>query len=191
MRSGERERESCARFESKPPKSEFDKKRFSHQPPAMGRKVLLAIDGSEHSDRALRWFARHASQPDDSLTLIIVAEPPPIPRGAGIPSQEASRLYASCVSVTLKAGRELAERTQQLCTQLGLDGAGARFLEKISNSPGAAIVEVANELHADLVVLGNRGMGTLRRTFLGSVSDYVLHHAHIPVLIVPHNASTD
>ena len=37
----------------------------------------------------------------------------------------------------------------------------------------------------DYIVMGNRGVGLLRRTFLGSTSDFVLHHAHLPVTIIP------
>uniref|UniRef100_A0A1I8JPD6 Usp domain-containing protein n=1 Tax=Macrostomum lignano TaxID=282301 RepID=A0A1I8JPD6_9PLAT len=55
----------------------------------------------------------------------------------------------------------------------------------VSGEPGEAIVQAAEEHEADLVVMGSRGLGTLRRTFLGSVSDYVLHHAYRPVLICP------
>lgn len=36
-----------------------------------------------------------------------------------------------------------------------------------------------------MIVMGSRGIGTIRRTFLGSVSDYCVHHAHIPVAVVP------
>lgn len=54
------------------------------------------------------------------------------------------------------------------------------------SKPGEAIVDVAKEEHAMLVVMGTRGQGTVRRTFLGSVSDYVLHHAHCPVLVARH-----
>ena len=51
--------------------------------------------------------------------------------------------------------------------------------------PGRAIVETADKEHASLVVMGTRGLGKLRRTILGSVSSYVLHHAHCPVVICP------
>lgn len=52
--------------------------------------------------------------------------------------------------------------------------------------PGEVICHVAKDEKADLIVTGTRGMGSIRRTFLGSVSDYILHHAHVPVLIARH-----
>jgi len=51
--------------------------------------------------------------------------------------------------------------------------------------PGEAICCVIKECDVDLVVMGSRGMGAVRRTFVGSVSDYVLHHSHVPVVICP------
>ena len=54
-----------------------------------------------------------------------------------------------------------------------------------SNTPGEVICKMAKDEGAQLIVMGSRGMGTLRRTFLGSVSDYSVHHAHIPVIIIP------
>ena len=56
----------------------------------------------------------------------------------------------------------------------------------INGSVGHGIIKKANEVGADLIVMGTRGMGALRRTILGSVSDYVLHHSHIPVVICHH-----
>lgn len=50
---------------------------------------------------------------------------------------------------------------------------------------GQYVIDNAKDKSVDLVVMGSRGLGTVRRTFLGSVSDYVVHHSKIPVLICP------
>ena len=51
------------------------------------------------------------------------------------------------------------------------------------DKPGEAIVAAAVEHKADMIVMGTRGMGTIRRTIMGSVSDYVVHHAPCPVIV--------
>lgn len=53
----------------------------------------------------------------------------------------------------------------------------------MNGEPGQAILEKAKELNATYLVSGSRGLGTIRRTILGSVSDYLVHHAHIPVIV--------
>ena len=55
---------------------------------------------------------------------------------------------------------------------------------RTSGEPGRAIIKIARGEGADYLVMGSRGVGTLRKTFMGSVSDYVVHHAHIPVTVV-------
>ncbi|XP_078339805.1 universal stress protein Sll1388-like isoform X2 [Crassostrea virginica] len=62
----------------------------------------------------------------------------------------------------------------------GIDGCVVRT----SGEPGRAIIKIARGEGADYLVMGSRGVGTLRKTFMGSVSDYVVHHAHIPVTVV-------
>lgn len=47
-----------------------------------------------------------------------------------------------------------------------------------------AVLDQANEVKATLICMGSRGLGKFRRTLLGSVSDSVVHHSHIPVLVV-------
>lgn len=59
-------------------------------------------------------------------------------------------------------------------------------VKSIGGSPGEVICQVAKDENAQLIVTGTRGMGKIRRTFLGSVSDYILHHAHVPVLVCRH-----
>lgn len=55
-----------------------------------------------------------------------------------------------------------------------------------ANRPGEGIVNAAREVNADVIITGSRGTGKLRRTFLGSVSDYVLHHSDVPVIVCRH-----
>ena len=50
--------------------------------------------------------------------------------------------------------------------------------------PGEYICSTGKEENVTSIVMGTRGMGTVRRTILGSVSHYVLHHANCPVLVV-------
>jgi nucleotide-binding universal stress UspA family protein len=49
--------------------------------------------------------------------------------------------------------------------------------------PGEFIVNIAAREKATYVVMGTRGLGKLRRTVMGSVSDYVVHHANCPVVV--------
>ncbi|KXJ07050.1 uncharacterized protein LOC110251703 [Exaiptasia diaphana] len=51
-------------------------------------------------------------------------------------------------------------------------------------TPGPTICKVAKENEVALIVLGSRGLTKMRRTILGSVSDYVVHHSHLPVCVV-------
>ena len=50
-------------------------------------------------------------------------------------------------------------------------------------NPGEGVVQAANDCGAAMIVTGSRGLGAIRRTILGSVSDYILHHAHVPVAV--------
>jgi len=59
---------------------------------------------------------------------------------------------------------------------------GVEYLQRLGH-PGDVICLVAKEGGYDLVVVANQGMSGLKRLVLGSVSDYVAHHCHCPVLI--------
>ncbi|XP_020914091.1 uncharacterized protein LOC110251701 [Exaiptasia diaphana] len=53
------------------------------------------------------------------------------------------------------------------------------------HKPGQVIIEEAVNENVDAVIIGARGLGKLRRTVLGSVSDFVVHHCPVPVTVVP------
>ena len=58
--------------------------------------------------------------------------------------------------------------------------------ERLEGHPGEVIVKAADKFNARYIICGSRGHGGLRRTILGSVSEYILHHSHVPVLICKH-----
>ena len=64
-----------------------------------------------------------------------------------------------------------------ICVQIG------GKVKSVGGSAGEVICSVANEEKVGMIIVGSRGMGTIRRTLMGSVSDYIIHHAHIPVLV--------
>ena len=59
----------------------------------------------------------------------------------------------------------------------------AKFAHPHGHDAWHEIIKYAEKVGAGLIVIGSRGQGKLRRTFLGSVSDSVLHHSHVPVLV--------
>ena len=56
-------------------------------------------------------------------------------------------------------------------------------VETASDSVGHALISQVEKTKADMVVVGSRGLGLVGRTFLGSVSNYVVHHAKVPVIV--------
>ena len=59
------------------------------------------------------------------------------------------------------------------------------FTEELSESVGRTICNLVKEHGPSCDVIGQRGLGAVKRQLYNSVSEYVLHHAHIPVVIVP------
>lgn len=52
-----------------------------------------------------------------------------------------------------------------------------------AKNPGDGVLSAAKDVGAAMIVTGSRGLGVIRRTILGSVSDYILHHSNIPVAV--------
>jgi nucleotide-binding universal stress UspA family protein len=136
---------------------------------AKGR-VVVGIDGSEASLRALRWAAEEAEARGADLEVVHVWERPerytPMPVGAYPVDPEARKVLDRGVS----EARALAPRVE---VRGRLEEGGA----------GTVLVDEARG--ADLLVVGSRGLGGVRSLFLGSVSQHVAHRASCPVVIVP------
>ncbi len=74
--------------------------------------------------------------------------------------------------------------------ELVADGVNAELVvETTHHSTAHAIVEAAEAAKVDAIVCGTRGLGGLQGALLGSVSKELLHHAHVPVIVVPPKAA--
>ncbi|XP_064649047.1 universal stress protein Slr1101-like isoform X3 [Lineus longissimus] len=148
------------------------------------RTVAIAIDQSEYFRHALEFYLEKIHSRESKLVLISVLDPiydtnffPAMGGMAALPSSHWQQMAA-----------EQKEKIRQLKTKLEplFEGKSIprhwRVIETTA-APGEAIVATANEVGASLIVVGSRGQGAVRRTILGSVSDYVLHHAKVPVLV--------
>ena len=136
------------------------------------RRILLATDGSDTAELAGRHAVALARQTGATLAACYVVDSH-LAFGAGIYQAEALRELRQQGERALAAVGELAR------------GAGLEAETEVSEGrPGEVIVGEAERSGADLIMLGSHGQGALEDILLGSVSQYVVHHAHVPVCIV-------
>jgi len=145
------------------------------------RRILIAVDGSEHAAAAAAFVANLRMDPTMVVQLAGVAQSPPYP--ATTPAF-VSGMVRDAITQIVK------ERTAAL--EKALAKAASRFAGLVKNierqvfvgHPLDALLRAATRPDVDLVVVGARGLGTLKRLVLGSVSEGILRHADRPVLIV-------
>ncbi|KAL3853727.1 hypothetical protein ACJMK2_017244 [Sinanodonta woodiana] len=144
------------------------------------RKVLVSVDGSEQSLRAFDWYCENIHKPGDFCLALNVTEfsMHGLPGILSNPDAVVDE-YKQKKQVTDKLMSDFADKMRQK----GIKGS-ADTVPGGGSSPGEEIVKMAESNKVSLIVMGTRGLGKIRRTILGSVSDYVLHHAQCPVVIV-------
>lgn len=106
-------------------------------------------------------------------------------------SEQAEHAFDWMTFVTASAWKEALEVEQTRIADLDKKYNGKMLDNEIEGQiriegghrPGEVIIRVAEEEKANMIVMGTRGLGTVRRTILGSVSDYVVHHAQCPILV--------
>ncbi|OON17271.1 universal stress family protein, partial [Opisthorchis viverrini] len=147
------------------------------------RIVIFPIDGSVHSERALSWYLDNMRAPNDHAVFINVIEPVYSSPAFGMSMESPMQPdIARVMESSIASGKKLCQNKMKHAKELALP---AEAFLHVDSRPGHAIIKAVGGHHGDVVVMGSRGMGVIRRTFLGSVSDYVLHHSHVPVVIVP------
>jgi len=138
-------------------------------------RVGVAYGGGDESRAALEVGRQLAEPGAELLVLAAFSTPVPIAIGYGVPMPDEDEM------------REAVQR--DLDQAIADHGAPGTLGELIEGPAGPGLVEASERL--DVLVMGSRGYGPLRRVLLGSVSSHVMRHAHCPVVVVPRSASAD
>lgn len=137
----------------------------------MINKILVPIDGSENSEKGLRYACELASKVGATITVLHIVT---------IPYTGESAVFH--IEPLEDAGKMILERAKNLLKE---KCAGAHFvLKEGSGNPGHEIVKFAEEENISLIVMSAKGHSALAHLLLGSVSDMVSKHAPCPILIV-------
>jgi nucleotide-binding universal stress UspA family protein len=149
--------------------------------------VLLATDGSDGANEAIRFLLSLPLVRNTKVRLLSAVESTPYPASApkmiraqlkGMIAQLERERRAEVEKVLDRAARELKAKVTRLTRSMP------------TGHPAREIVAAAASFDADLVVVGARGLGGMKRLLLGSVSERVLHDARCPVLIVKGTSRT-
>ena len=146
--------------------------------------LVVATDFSETAEEALNVAVEMARGTSRRLELVTVVpdavHQPSMLEARGIDFMAMQRVWLDAATQEIEA---LVRRRQ-------LDPSMVRT-HVLTGRPDAEIVRFAQERGADLIVMGTRGYGGVKRLLLGSVADHVLRQATCPVLVVPAAAQQD
>jgi nucleotide-binding universal stress UspA family protein len=140
-------------------------------------KILVAVDGSKPSLKAVQLLIDHSdwyrSPPDVELVTVHLPVPK-LPRmGIAVGKGQIERYYREEGEAMLAAAKKK------------LDGAGIRYQASVLVGPVAeTLVKHAKDRRCDLIYIGTRGMSELGKALIGSAATKVLHISDVPVLLV-------
>lgn len=138
--------------------------------------IVVGVDGSGHSQRALEWAAREAALRKAPLIVLHVHRVlagwtgQPVPYPGDLPAAEHEQETARI-------------ETEKVMEQLGDARPRDVTVRVITGMPAEDLIRAS--AGAEMIVVGSRGAGGFSRLLLGSVSGQVAHHAHCPVVVIP------
>lgn len=139
--------------------------------------IIVGIDGSHHSERALDWAMKEAALRRTPLTVVSVY---PLVRN----SFGHADTFPEDAPLVERTRTATQEATDKALASLGGPGPDTVYVKVVSGIPAEALLKAAAD--AEMIVIGARGAGGFERLTMGSVGDQVSRHAHCPVVIIPH-----
>lgn len=139
------------------------------------KKILVAVDGSEYSNAAVKKAGELAEKFGSKVTLLNVIKP--------------LSVFHEEVEIVEDLQKDEARRILRKSKEILLDmEVDSKTLFR-KGDPASEIVDLTKENDVDLIVVGSRGLGGIKMFLLGSVSKRVTEHAHCSVLVVREKSS--
>ncbi|KAL5541962.1 hypothetical protein UlMin_009672 [Ulmus minor] len=153
------------------------------------RRVGVAVDFSACSKQALKWAVDNIIRDGDHLVLLTVRPKGNYEEGeaqlwktSGSPFVPLSEI---CDPTTMKKyGLEPDPETLEIVSTIARQKEVVVLLKVYWGDPRDKICQAINDIHLSCLVIGNRGLGKLKRVVMGSVSNYVVNNAPCPVTVV-------
>jgi nucleotide-binding universal stress UspA family protein len=136
-------------------------------------RIVVGVDGSPQSRRALRWAAQEAKLRRAHLSVIYAYTLPHLAGEQALTTEVITRIHSEAQDLIENEVDQLGELTA------GIEVGCAA----VEGAPAQLLLDAAGE--ADLLVVGSRGRGGFKALLLGSVSQQCAQHATCPVVIVP------
>lgn len=137
-------------------------------------KIMVPLDGSEESAKAFVLGLDMAKRYHSKLVLVHVVD-----MNEKMTALDRVTMSGYVPTEIMEEGYKLlSEFARQVPTDIPLD-----TVVRIG-APPQTLLAIEEELGADLIVMGSRGLGAVRSIVMGSVSQYILHHARVMVTIV-------
>jgi len=134
-------------------------------------KYMVAVDSSQEAHTALEWTVNHSTKEDQILILTIV---------------ERALLESQIKEQVMKRAKELLQECAHFCKKNGINC--KPYLIDDATNVREEIIQQVEKKQPDFLVVGNRGLGALERTSVGSISDYAVRYSPVPVVVVKYSS---
>ena len=145
-------------------------------------RIIVGVDGSEHSERALEWAVEEARRTSSSLVVVHAWAVPATAYGTSLMP------YTPPFADRLRLGELASTAVDDMLARTDLGGVDAD-VHVVQGHAGEALVHVARQ--GDVIVVGTRGRSALAELVAGSTARYVTRHAAVPVVVVPQHRAVE
>ena len=157
------------------------------------RVICMPVDASIYSRNAIKWAIEKIISKDEDQVVLLNVRPfvaPELSLAVGMPYAP----YTLPLETQQKMEAESKARAHALLVELAkefqLKSIHVRAVA-LRGDPRDALEAKINSLMPTIVVLSNRGMGVIKRMFIGSTSQHLVHHCKVPVVVIPPSVASN